>query len=438
MISVFRFPDWCLLSEAGRVAALAQSQRRLAGIGRSLNAVVHVFPADVSRPGPLSGMPYVAKDMIATGKSEPSWGYSEPQASAMPRASMIDRLEKTGACLIGTAVMTELAYEPSGIGRALNPWHAEAIPGGSSTGSAVLVASGCCFAALGSDTGGSVRIPAHCCGVTGLKPSYGSLPLDGAMPLAPSLDTIGIMTRSAVDLALVWQSISAGHASAATELPSATTLLEDAFDASDPEISEICRNAVGVLAKSGMTIDEKHGFPENADQHALLVLQAEAARHHRERIEDTRTDPTLRRRLRKGLAISDQQLGLALAARETLRNEFVSHYLGDAIAAFLPVMPIKTPDSEEVDPVSVHFNPRALYALSRFTRFVNYLGLPALAVPAGFDGRGMPVGLQIVGRPGSEAALLAIGVALQAATDWHGRVPAAIAGEIADEGGLRE
>jgi len=382
-------------------------------------------------------MPYVAKDMIATGKVTPSWGCSGPQASALPRASVIDRLEKAGACLIGTAFMTELAYEPSGIGRALNPWRANAIPGGSSTGSAILVASGCCFGALGSDTGGSVRIPSHCCGVTALKPSYGSLPLDGAMRLAPSLDTIGIITRSAADLASIWQSVSAAHASAVAG-PLSATWLEDAFNESDPETAEICRNAIGMLAESGMTIHARRGFPEEADQNALLVLQAEAARQHRERIDDARVDATLRKRLAKGLAISDEQLGLALAARDGLRSHFVSSYLGDATVAFLPVMPIGTPEVEGVDPASAHFNPRALYALSRFTRFVNYLGLPALAVPAGFDRRGMPVGLQIVGRPGSDAALIEIGVRLQSLTDWHGRVPAAIAGEIAGERGSAE
>jgi aspartyl-tRNA(Asn)/glutamyl-tRNA(Gln) amidotransferase subunit A len=89
-------------------------------------------------------------------------------------------------------------------------------------------------------------------------------------------------------------------------------------------------------------------------------------------------------------------------------------------------MPVATPGVAEVDPGSVNFNPRTLYALSRFTRFINYLGLPALAVPAGFDNRGLPVGLQIVGRPGSDARLLEIGIALQARTDWHGRVPSEV------------
>jgi aspartyl-tRNA(Asn)/glutamyl-tRNA(Gln) amidotransferase subunit A len=346
---------------------------------------------------------------------------------------VIDRLDRAGACLIGTATMTELAYEPSGVTRrgAINPWGFDAIPGGSSTGSAILVASGCCFAALGSDTGGSVRIPAHCCGVTGLKPSHGSLPLDGTMPLAPSMDTIGIITRSAADLALIWPLASGENAGTAVEHPSGV-LLEDAFGASDPEIAGICRGAINVLTESGMTIEARSGFPEEADQHALLVLQAEAARQHRARIDDSSIDAVLRKRLAKGLAISDQSLSVALDARDKLRNDFLLHF-GEASVAFLPVMPTRTPRVEEVDPASAHFNPRLLYALSRFTRFLNYLGLPALAVPAGFDRRGLPVGLQIVGRPGGEASLLEVGVRLQARSDWHSRVPTAIASEIAGE-----
>jgi aspartyl-tRNA(Asn)/glutamyl-tRNA(Gln) amidotransferase subunit A len=246
------------------------------------------------------------------------------------------------------------------------------------------------------------------------------------------MDTIGIITRSAADLALIWPQVSADNAGVAAEHLSAT-VLEDAFGACDAEVADICRGAIAVLTETGMTIAARSGFPEQADQYALLVLQTEAARQHRERIEDTRIDASLRKRLAKGLAISDESLGVALEARDMLRDQFLSHYLGDATAALLPVMPIGTPRVAEVDPASTHFNPRALYALSRFTRFVNYLGLPALAVPAGFDSRGLPVGLQIVGRPGGDALLLEIGVRLQASSDWHGRVPTAIASEIAGE-----
>jgi Asp-tRNA(Asn)/Glu-tRNA(Gln) amidotransferase A subunit family amidase len=431
--SIARFPDWCSLSERERLAALDECRRRLADVGQRLNAVEQIYSPEPARQGPLAGLPYVAKDMFATGRSEASWGCSTPQAPALPRASVIDRLDQAGASLIGTAVMTELAYEPSGLTRrgALNPWRFDRVPGGSSTGSAILVASGCCFAALGSDTGGSVRMPAHCCGVTALKVGHGSVPLDGAMALAPSLDSFGMFARGAVDLALLWPVVSGGGPARQEQSPKAV-VLRDAFDASDAEIARVCRGAVTVLADCGMRIEEVSGFSEETDLHALTVLLAEPAREHRARIDDPTTDATLRKRIAKGLSITDAELAVAMAARDRLRDQFLSSTLGEASVAILPVMPIKTPLVSEVDPASPQFNPRVLYALSRFTRFVNYLGLPALAVPAGFDGNGMPVGFQLVGRPDSEAWLLEIGARFQAKSDWHGRVPSGIASGSAD------
>ena len=432
--SIARLPDWSSLSEVVRVATLDQCRRRLANLGRMLHAVEHIYPAEAPHQGLLAGLPYVVKDMFATGRSQPSWGCVKPQAPALPRASAVDRLDQAGANLIGTATMTELAYEASGIARrgARNPWRFDRIPGGSSTGSAILVASGCCFAALGSDTAGSVRIPAHCCGISALKPGHGRVPLDGAMPLAPSLDTCGIFARSAIDLALLWPIVSGDQAIAADEHPT-VVVLQDAFEASEVEIAMVCRGAVNALAKAGVRIEEKSGLSEQADRHTLTVLQAEATREHRRRIDDPAIDATTRKRLAKGLSITDDELASARAARDALRDHFVSTCLGERGIAVLPVMPIKTPIVSEVDPASPQFNPRTLYALSRFTRFVNYFGLPALSVPAGFDDSGMPVGLQLVGRPGSEATLLRIGMSLQEQTDWHGRVPSAIASEIAEE-----
>src|SRR5579871_5055082 len=323
--SIARLPDWSSLSEVVRVATLDQCRRRLANLGRMLHAVEHIYPAEAPHQGPLAGLPYVVKDMFATGRSQPSWGCVKPQAPALPRASAVDRLDQAGANLIGTATMTELAYEASGIARrgARNPWRFDMIPGGSSSGSAVLVASGCCFAALGSDTGGSVRIPAHCCGITALKPGYGRLPLDGAMALAPSLDTAGIFARSAIDLALIWPLLS-GEAPAFSKRARSGVLLQDAFDACEAEIAGILRGAIDVLAADGVAMTQKSGFPEQADAHALTVLQAEAAREHAPLLDDPNMDATLRKRLRKGLAISDSELDLARGHCETLCAQFLS------------------------------------------------------------------------------------------------------------------
>ncbi len=416
--------------------AAERCRSRIRGIGRSLHAVgEELSPAPIA-PGPLSGLPYVTKDMIATGRTPQHWGCGEPMDNSSVAAGVVDRLSAAGACLMATADMTELAYEPSGInavrGNVLNPWNTEFAPGGSSSGSAALVASGCCFAALGSDTGGSVRIPAHCCGVTALKPTWGRIAVDGTMPLAPSLDTIGILARAATDVAAVWGALIDESMQPQPPLNTAT-ILEDALTECHPEIARNCRRAIEAMADAGMPMVGRAGFPEQADRNTMIVMQAEAARSHAARLNDHRIDPMLRRRLGKGLSITDNQLSEALAAREQLRFEFIDRYLSDADVALLPVVPIRTPRLGEVDPVSPGFTAKTLYALSRFTRFVNYFGLPALALPAGFDDRGIPVGLQLVGRPNSEAVLLRVAMKFQAMTDWHGRVPGAVASAIAAE-----
>src|SRR5262249_25605855 len=135
----------------------------------------------------------------------PGCGFSSDLAPRVEGCSgLLERLANAGADLVAFTSMTELAYEPSGfnqtLGRVRNPWNLDFISGGSSSGSAAAVASGAVVAALGSDTGGSLRIPAHACGVTAWKPSYGLVSTDGALALAPTLDTIGLLARSATDL----------------------------------------------------------------------------------------------------------------------------------------------------------------------------------------------------------------------------------------------
>ena len=245
--------------------------------------------------------------------------------------------------------MTELACEPSGFTRrgALNPWKFDCIPGGSSTGSAILVASGCCFAALGSDTGGSVRMPAHCCGVTALKSGYGKIPLDGAMALAPSLDSFGIFARSAADLALLWPVVSGEWLARHQRRLERWLCLQDAFGASDVEIAEILswrcrrarrerhddRSAIRISRRSrqaGLDRPASGGQPANTASASMIRPSTSC----------------LRKRLGKGLSISDQDLTSALAARDALRDQFILSCLGEDGVAVLPVMPISTPRSK--------------------------------------------------------------------------------------------
>jgi len=435
---VARFPDFAALSDAERRHELARCVARTADLGRKLRAVVHVCEVPPRRDGPLADWPYAAKDMFGNGVTAPTWGCAESPVGILPRAAVLQRLDDAGACRMATTEMTELAYEPSGHnaarGRPVNPWNKEMATGGSSSGTAVLVASGCCVVALGSDTGGSVRIPAHCCGVSALKPTWGAIPVEGAMPLAPNLDTVGIIARAASDIGKVW-SVVADKPGAAADIRTAA-VLTNAFAASDDDIARVCRDGVPAIGDLGISLVNRAGMPDEADRQALLVMQAEAARTHRARLEDPRIESTLRKRLAKGFSIDDAALAASLDARTALREEFLQQTLGGCDIALLPVMPIGTPAVTEVDPALPTFKARTLYAMSRFTRFANYIGLPVLAVPVGFDTRGLPVGLQIVGRPDSEAALIEVGSALQARHDWHGRIPSEIVPDIEAERGI--
>ena len=376
-------------------------------------------------------MPYAAKDIFVDPTHHPKAGLAEVVEFGLgSRSDALRRLEDAGAWRIGFTAMTELAYEPSGYNSVSiyprNPWNLEFVPGGSSSGSAVAVASGSVVIALGSDTGGSVRIPSHCSGVTGWKPTWGAVSAAGALPLAPFLDCIGLLARSAADLLPAATVLTAGTRSQA-EIER-VVVLRDALDGAETSVRQSCQNGIDAIQACGVTLSSVGGLTaiEAIDEHALLIMQGEAARTHASRLESHTISPILRKRLAKGLTIDDETLMASRAARPRLAKDFEDKVLGEADAAILPVMPNRTPPYREVDPMSPSFSGRRLYELSRYCRFVNMLGFPAVAIPVGFDDRGLPVALQLVGRPGRDGDLLAFVARLQQETDWHARVPAAI------------
>ena len=195
------------------------------------------------------------------------------------------------------------------------------------------------------------------------------------------------------------------------------------------DIAKACADLAAMLSGLGTTIEQRNALPaiEAIDAHALTIMFAESARVHRARIDDPAIAPVLRRRLAKGLDVADATLAASIDARPRLIADFEEQVLAGADAAMLPVMAIPTPTAAECDPDSDRFSPRTLYAMSRLTRFVNLLGFPAVALPAGFDEHGLPVAMQIVGRPGSDLALLDLVRHVQSKTEWHGRAPTAVA-----------
>ena len=381
--------------------------------------------------GALGGLPIAIKDMIDVAGRAPTLGLARaPRAVPTRNARVFDMLSQAGATVVAFAQMSPLAYEPSGAnpqcGRPLNPWNADYICGGSSSGPAVAVASGCVPLALGSDTAGSLRIPAHCCGITAWKPTFGLVPLDGTMPLAPSLDTIGFLARTASTISPIAE-IFANHdapqpicrVAVARDLTRRSNARTQGAVASMEQTLRVIGHSLGSVVLEPLLAA--------TDAPVMTVLVGEAARVNADLISSDVLDRELRGRLEKGHAITDAQLDEARRLlKQSAANE-IERLFSATDAILLPVMPINTPLVVACEPTGPAIAPRTLYALSSFTRFVNALGLPAISLPAGFDEHGLPIGMQMVGPPGSDRSLIALVCEIQLATEWHSRLPPMIA-----------
>ncbi|WP_168201755.1 amidase [Phreatobacter aquaticus] len=366
----------------------------------------HIQPA---ANGPLAGTRFALKDLADTIGRPPSCGLTRlPSPPPVSNAPVVTRLLDAGASLTGFATMTPLAYEPSGgnpvQGRPRNPWSGSHICGGSSSGSAVAVAGRMVDFAIGSDTGGSLRIPAQCCGVAAWKPTHGLVPVGGTMALAPSLDTLGFLANDCALLLGIAQVFDAGPLAQI----SSVCVAQDVAASCAPDIAAALERAVSALRSIGLDVREAALAPliSACDRPVMTVMQAEAARVNLPLIEAGSLDPVLATRLRKGLSIDDETLQAATTDLQTLADDQWPALLGDADAVLLPVMRISTPRVEVCEPASASFSARTLYELSALTRWVNGLGLPAVAIPVGLDDEGMPIAMQIVGRRASDLPLL--------------------------------
>ena len=399
--------------------------------------------------GLLHGVPLAHKDMYYDeGKVVTCGSKIRRDFVATTTSTALQRLKDAGTVRLGSLQMVEFAFGPTGhnphYGAVRNPWNTDHITGGSSSGSGSADAARLTFAALGSDTGGSIRMPAHFCGVTGLKTTVGRVSRAGAMPLSQSLDTVGPLAQNAEDCALLLGLMAGADPE---DLTASTLPVPDYMAATkgsikglkigvptafyvddlDAEVARVLDETIATLRQEGAEIVAV----ELPDQRQLtgacqLVLAAEAAALHKrwmiERPQDYGAQVFMR--LQNGLAIP------AVSYLEALR------WRGPALAAYLaavagtdamivPVAPMPAATIAESD-VGNSLNAEAvIQRITKFTRPINYLGLPALSIPCGFTKSGLPVGLQLVGRSFDEAMLLRIGAAFQRATDYHQRVPKA-------------
>jgi aspartyl-tRNA(Asn)/glutamyl-tRNA(Gln) amidotransferase subunit A len=399
--------------------------------------------------GALHGVPLAHKDMYyEAGKVVTCGSRIRRDFVATTTSTALQRLKNAGAIRLGSLQMAEFAYGPTGhnahYGPVHNPWALDHITGGSSSGSGSAVAARLTFAALGSDTGGSIRLPAHFCGVTGLKTTYGRVSRAGAMPLSQSLDTVGPLARSAEDCALLLGLMAGADpedpTAIAGALPDYTAATREpvkgltigvpaAFyvDDLDPEVARILEEAVAVLKREGAHI-VKVELPDQRQLSAAcqLVLAVEAAAFHKRWLIERPQDygPQVLMRLQNGLAIPGVSYLEALRWRGPALSAHAAAVAGvDAVIA--PVAPAPAPTIVESDVGNSPNAEAVIQRLTRFTRPINYLGLPSLAFAAGFTRGGLPVAVQLIGRSFDEAVLLRIGAAFQRATDFHTGVPKA-------------
>ncbi len=399
--------------------------------------------------GPLHGAPVGIKDMFDAAGRVASWG-SPMRAGAAPAkqdATVLARLKSAGAVVLGFQHMAEFAMSPTGLNASLgpgrNPWNAGHVSGGSSSGAGMSVGAGHVPLAIGSDTGGSIRLPAALCGVTGLKPSQYRVSLAGAMPLSPGMDCIGPLARSAIDCGWAYCAI----AGADERDGSCLSLPGPQPDWMQP-LQRPLRVAVPVLATSEILSESMHRayletslaladagvecitvpLPDMAlyAHFGSIVLAAESAAIHRQWLRQAQNQygRQVLRRLSRGLLIAGFDYFDSLRMRATMLKAFLAAHMPNVDAIMLPVTPdvaprvIDTIGGDESD-LEVKFS-----RLSMWTRGINYLGLPALAVPAGTSAGGLPLAVQFIGRPLGEARILALGKRFQEATDWHSRRPA--------------
>jgi aspartyl-tRNA(Asn)/glutamyl-tRNA(Gln) amidotransferase subunit A len=399
---------------------------------------------------PLHGVPIGVKDIIAVKGVRTTAG-SKVLADYVSQedAMVVERLRKNGAIVTGKTNTHEFAYgtytPPT-----RNPWDHERVPGGSSGGSAVAVATGMSLGAIGTDTGGSIRIPAACCGVTGLKPTYGRVSCHGVIPLSWSLDHVGPLARSAEDCAIIFDAIAGydprdpNSISGPPSRPTASLIAgpegrdtlslqglvlgvpQEAFFAPlDPEVRAAWQAALLVLCEEGAEVVDVE-LPLATIEVYRTIQRPEASLAHMQKgwLSEHRDDYTALtlQRLLEGQQVPAVDYLHAQHQRRIFSNSMRS-VLQRVNALVLPTLPIPAILIEQSDQeISIDgAGENATVALLRLTMPFNLAGLPAISFPCGFTTNGLPIGLQVAGRAFEESTVLRIAHAYQQLTDWHRR-----------------
>ncbi len=392
--------------------------------------------------GPLHGIPVAVKDLFdQEGLPTTAGAAIRRDHVAQTTATAVQCLQDAGAVIVGRTNLHEFAFGVTSVnphfGTVANPWDRTRVAGGSSGGSGAAVAAACCAAALGTDTGGSIRIPAGLCGVVGLKPTFGRVSRHGVVPLAWSFDTVGPMTRTVGDAALLLSvlagpdphdPLTARHPpfSATPPRPRSTfsvgrlrgALFEDGLD--DAVGAEL-EGACALLSRAGGRIVPVSIEAAAAGQVAqTTILFAEASAYHQRAYPGRLAE--YGRDVRELLAAGATLPATAYVEAQRVQGVVIAQtrrVFDEVDALICATVPVPAPRIADVDPNRSEGWRSARAPLSRLTRFFNLTGLPTISLPVGHTRDGLPIGVQLAAAPGQESRLLDIAVALEAAVGWE-------------------
>ena len=402
--------------------------------------------------GPLAGVPLAHKDMYyRVGKVSSCGSRIRREFRPAATATVLERLDAAGAIDLGGLAMVEFAMGPHGFNahlpRCRNVWDFERIPCGSSSGSGTAVAGRLVYAALGSDTGGSIRCPAAANGVAGINPTQGRVSRFGCMPMSWSLDVMGPLARTVRDCARVLGAIAGADENDATAsqepVPNYEATIEQSvrgvrigvpqgyFDEDlDPDVAAVIEATHTVFKGLGAKLVPV-AMPTLLDTVSAihpLVMKCEGAANHLpwKRAQDEDYSDEVGKRLQAGFFVPATDYINALQYRAHALRAFVDEEFGACDALLTPVLPMPTPTLADTAYRDGPAYLNMVVGLTRNTRVVNFLGLPALSVTCGFTPDGMPTSFQLIGRPFAEALLFRLGHQYQRETDWHRRRPSAL------------
>jgi aspartyl-tRNA(Asn)/glutamyl-tRNA(Gln) amidotransferase subunit A len=397
---------------AGHVSAqdalLAQVRR-----GQSLNTqfpcVVEELPLASHHDGPLAGIALAHKDIFQLNDRAPGCGVGMGLThKGMAPANAISALQQAGASQWATLVMAPHACGATSqnmhFARCINPTDAGAAVGGSSSGSAVAVAAGMTYAALGTDTAGSVRIPAATCGLIGLKTTQGAISNLGCAPLAPSLDSVGILSRFPQDAREIWAALCPQMPRLLAQQPVNCQLWMPEKGVS-PLVAQAVRNWTLQLNATVLEINMDESF-EVLNRHAQRVLFYETAQTHLATLKEGTAEPSVQSIGLLGLGLPQSWYEESIQSRTFLLENFVNQHFGEADFLITPSLADTVPDWQTVQIGHSTFDRVALFAMHRYMGFVNYLGLPSLNLPIGRDAQGRAICVQVLARPYAEHQLL--------------------------------